>query len=173
MNFDAEELRRIQEELIRLQREVITGRRSGGGNDDDDDDQNSSNRQREQITSEKKMRRKRRAPRVEKFLEQVGHDHEKGSKQLVIWSQGDEKEEQLTIREFLMDELINGDDDQSAIVWIQWLLCEGDMTRFKEAMQMIQKASGVCGVTWTPGQVAFKCRTCEMDPTWFVLLLLL
>jgi len=49
--------------------------------------------------------------------------------------------------------------------WIPYLLVEGDVSKYKETFALLAKTTGVCGKTWIPGQVAFKCRTCEKDPT--------
>jgi hypothetical protein len=35
----------------------------------------------------------------------------------------------------------------------------------KEFMKFIEKNIGVCGKTWEGGDICFKCRTCETDPT--------
>eukprot|EP00818_Percolomonas_sp_WS_P006295 CAMPEP_0117439656 /NCGR_PEP_ID=MMETSP0759-20121206/2676_1 /TAXON_ID=63605 /ORGANISM="Percolomonas cosmopolitus, Strain WS" /LENGTH=1630 /DNA_ID=CAMNT_0005231375 /DNA_START=245 /DNA_END=5137 /DNA_ORIENTATION=+ len=33
------------------------------------------------------------------------------------------------------------------------------------AVMLAQSTGGPCGATWGPGEVAFKCKTCEKDPT--------
>jgi hypothetical protein len=50
--------------------------------------------------------------------------------------------------------------------WIPFLLVEGNVAKYQETFGLLAKTMGVCGKTWVPGQVAFKCRTCEKDPTW-------
>ncbi|KAL8129744.1 hypothetical protein V2J09_018899 [Rumex salicifolius] len=53
-----------------------------------------------------------------------------------------------------------------SMVWLQWLM-------FKEeplyALEKIEKMnagqSGICGAVWGKDDVAFRCRTCEHDPT--------
>lgn len=35
----------------------------------------------------------------------------------------------------------------------------------KEILKMFEQNSGVCGHSWSVGEIAFKCKTCQTDPT--------
>lgn len=50
--------------------------------------------------------------------------------------------------------------------WLMWLMFEGDP---KVALELLAKMSanqrGVCGAVWGNNDIAYRCRTCEHDPT--------
>ncbi|XP_061343240.1 E3 ubiquitin-protein ligase PRT6 [Gastrolobium bilobum] len=53
-----------------------------------------------------------------------------------------------------------------SMVWLQWLMFEGDPSA---ALRGLSKMSvgqrGVCGAVWGHNDIAYRCRTCEHDPT--------
>ncbi|XP_027353527.1 E3 ubiquitin-protein ligase PRT6 isoform X2 [Abrus precatorius] len=53
-----------------------------------------------------------------------------------------------------------------SMVWLQWLMFEGDPGN---ALRSLSKMSvgqrGVCGAVWGNTDIAYRCRTCEHDPT--------
>ncbi|KAI9116015.1 hypothetical protein K1719_012945 [Acacia pycnantha] len=53
-----------------------------------------------------------------------------------------------------------------SMVWLQWLMFEGDPAA---ALRNLSKLSvgqrGVCGAVWGHNDIAYRCRTCEHDPT--------
>ncbi|KAH7292156.1 hypothetical protein KP509_29G053500 [Ceratopteris richardii] len=50
--------------------------------------------------------------------------------------------------------------------WAQWLMLGGDpKVIMKELQQETGNARGVCGAVWGSGDLAYRCRTCENDPT--------
>ncbi|TKY66027.1 E3 ubiquitin-protein ligase PRT6 [Spatholobus suberectus] len=53
-----------------------------------------------------------------------------------------------------------------SMVWLQWLMFEGDPGG---ALRRLSKMSvgqrGVCGAVWGSSDIAYRCRTCEHDPT--------
>lgn len=59
-----------------------------------------------------------------------------------------------------------GQDTNAALLWTLYIICGGNP---KEVAQKLlrQTKSGVCGMVWKSGQTAYKCRTCELDPTWY------
>ncbi|KAI7750001.1 hypothetical protein M8C21_021219 [Ambrosia artemisiifolia] len=55
---------------------------------------------------------------------------------------------------------------QESMVWLQWLMFDGDpdeMLQRLELMNVGQRA--VCGFMWSHNDIAYRCRTCESDPT--------
>lgn len=41
----------------------------------------------------------------------------------------------------------------------------------KQLEELAQASTpSVCGKVWKSNETAYKCRTCEMDPTWYVIL---
>ncbi|KAI3474423.1 hypothetical protein Pfo_029284 [Paulownia fortunei] len=52
------------------------------------------------------------------------------------------------------------------LIWLQWLMFEGEP---KVALEQLAKLSanqrGVCGAVWGNNDIAYRCRTCEHDPT--------
>ncbi|EOY07522.1 Ubiquitin ligase E3 alpha, putative isoform 1 [Theobroma cacao] len=55
---------------------------------------------------------------------------------------------------------------RDSMVWLQWLMFEGDPV---DALKSLAKLSigqrGVCGAVWGSNDIAYRCRTCEHDPT--------
>ncbi|OMO66313.1 Zinc finger, N-recognin [Corchorus capsularis] len=55
---------------------------------------------------------------------------------------------------------------RESMVWLQWLMFEGEPVN---ALQNLAKSStgqrGVCGAVWGSNDIAYRCRTCEHDPT--------
>ncbi|KZV51798.1 hypothetical protein F511_11486 [Dorcoceras hygrometricum] len=65
------------------------------------------------------------------------------------------------------DELEVGEDVfRESLSWLQWLMFEGEP---KMALEHLAKLSenerGVCGAVWGNNDIAYRCRTCEHDPT--------
>lgn len=55
---------------------------------------------------------------------------------------------------------------QESMVWLQWLMFEGDpdpVLKYLAALSVGPR--GVCGAVWGNNDVAYRCRTCEHDPT--------
>ncbi|XP_047330050.1 E3 ubiquitin-protein ligase PRT6 [Impatiens glandulifera] len=53
-----------------------------------------------------------------------------------------------------------------SLVWCQWLMFEGNPN---DVLQMLAEngggGRGVCGAVWGNNDIAYRCRTCEHDPT--------
>jgi hypothetical protein len=55
---------------------------------------------------------------------------------------------------------------EEAVIWLQWLLFKGDPKAFlAEAGLMNGGQRGICGAVWGLNDIAYRCRTCEHDPT--------
>ena len=55
---------------------------------------------------------------------------------------------------------------RKGIKWAQWLMFAGDPEEnLKCISQEVGQARGVCGEVWGSNDIAYKCRTCENDPT--------
>lgn len=53
-----------------------------------------------------------------------------------------------------------------SMVWLQWLMFEGDpCTALEHLASMNVGQRGVCGAVWGNNDIAYRCRTCEHDPT--------
>lgn len=53
-----------------------------------------------------------------------------------------------------------------SMVWLQWLMFEGDPTAvLRNLSKMSVGQRGVCGAVWGLNDIAYRCRTCEHDPT--------
>lgn len=66
------------------------------------------------------------------------------------------------IKKTIVDPLLS----HSAISqWFPLFISNGDPQQYDMYSQLLRESRGVCGATWKPGQIAFKCRTCEKDPT--------
>ena len=50
-------------------------------------------------------------------------------------------------------------------LWLRYFLCLGNIGKEKFYDSILTTNRGVCGKAWTVGQIAFKCRTCQKDPT--------
>lgn len=55
---------------------------------------------------------------------------------------------------------------RESIIWLQWLMFEGEPgSSLKELSDLSSGQRGVCGAVWGHNDVAYRCRTCECDPT--------
>ncbi|KAH7287181.1 hypothetical protein KP509_32G042600 [Ceratopteris richardii] len=55
---------------------------------------------------------------------------------------------------------------KEGVVWAQWLMFGGDpKIRLKDLQQETGHVRGVCGAIWGSDDLAYRCRTCENDPT--------
>ncbi|KAL6528690.1 hypothetical protein OROMI_029335 [Orobanche minor] len=61
---------------------------------------------------------------------------------------------------------VDEDVFHESMIWLQWLMFEGDP---EEALENLAKMStnqrGVCGAIWGKDDIAYRCRSCEHDPT--------
>ncbi|KAJ8570714.1 hypothetical protein K7X08_037686 [Anisodus acutangulus] len=53
---------------------------------------------------------------------------------------------------------------QESMDWIQWLMFDGEPSRALEKLADTGQR-GVCGAVWGNNDIAYRCRTCEHDPT--------
>lgn len=55
---------------------------------------------------------------------------------------------------------------EESILWLQWLMFDGDP---QESMSSLAQSGdgqrAVCGAVWGQNDLAYRCRTCEQDPT--------
>jgi E3 ubiquitin-protein ligase UBR3 len=55
---------------------------------------------------------------------------------------------------------------QDALKWVQWAMFQGEpQAVLADAGQQNGGARGVCGAVWGSHYIAYRCRTCELDPT--------
>ncbi|OIW07475.1 hypothetical protein TanjilG_14421 [Lupinus angustifolius] len=55
---------------------------------------------------------------------------------------------------------------RQSMLWLQWLMFEGDPgATLKGLSEMSVGQRGVCGAVWGINDIAYRCRTCEHDPT--------
>lgn len=53
-----------------------------------------------------------------------------------------------------------------SMIWLQWLMFDGDPDVVLQRLAMMNVGQrGVCGAVWGQNDIAFRCRTCEHDPT--------
>eukprot|EP00232_Nephroselmis_pyriformis_P010785 CAMPEP_0182892808 /NCGR_PEP_ID=MMETSP0034_2-20130328/24093_1 /TAXON_ID=156128 /ORGANISM="Nephroselmis pyriformis, Strain CCMP717" /LENGTH=597 /DNA_ID=CAMNT_0025026517 /DNA_START=78 /DNA_END=1868 /DNA_ORIENTATION=+ len=53
-----------------------------------------------------------------------------------------------------------------ALNWIAWAFCGGQPDKMlDEALRGSEGQSGTCGLVWGRDDIAYRCKTCEMDPT--------
>ncbi|XP_024965877.1 E3 ubiquitin-protein ligase PRT6 isoform X3 [Cynara cardunculus var. scolymus] len=53
-----------------------------------------------------------------------------------------------------------------SMTWLQWLMFEGDPDDVLQRLTMMNVGRrGVCGAVWGHNDIAYRCRTCEHDPT--------
>jgi len=57
------------------------------------------------------------------------------------------------------------DQFRESMIWLKWLMFEGDPSSALEDMAQMSSQHGVCGAVWGKNDIAFRCRTCELDPT--------
>ncbi|KAL5740599.1 hypothetical protein ACOSQ2_029779 [Xanthoceras sorbifolium] len=53
---------------------------------------------------------------------------------------------------------------RESMMWLQWLMFEGDSDKVLMKLAKIGQR-GVCGAVWGHNDIAYRCRTCEHDPT--------
>ncbi|XP_076955336.1 E3 ubiquitin-protein ligase PRT6-like isoform X2 [Bidens hawaiensis] len=52
------------------------------------------------------------------------------------------------------------------MVWLQWLMFDGDPVDMLQRLALMHVGQrGVCGSVWGNNDIAYRCRTCENDPT--------
>lgn len=55
---------------------------------------------------------------------------------------------------------------RESMTWLQWLMFEGDPNiALRNLWRMSVGQRGVCGAVWGHNDIAYRCRTCEHDPT--------
>ncbi|XP_065854552.1 E3 ubiquitin-protein ligase PRT6 [Euphorbia lathyris] len=54
---------------------------------------------------------------------------------------------------------------RECMVWIQWLMFLGEPAAALKNLAKISSGRGVCGSVWGNNDIAYRCRTCEHDPT--------
>ncbi|TYH34324.1 hypothetical protein ES332_D13G121200v1 [Gossypium tomentosum] len=55
---------------------------------------------------------------------------------------------------------------RESMVWLQWLMFQGEPTNtLKNLEDSSVEQRGVCGAVWGSNDIAYRCRTCEHDPT--------
>lgn len=55
---------------------------------------------------------------------------------------------------------------RESMAWLQWLMFEGEpASALKNLSKMSVGQRGVCGAVWGHNDIAYRCRTCEHDPT--------
>ncbi|XP_038903784.1 E3 ubiquitin-protein ligase PRT6 isoform X2 [Benincasa hispida] len=55
---------------------------------------------------------------------------------------------------------------RESMMWLQWLMFEGEPAyALKNLSKMSVGQRGVCGAVWGHNDIAYRCRTCEHDPT--------
>lgn len=55
---------------------------------------------------------------------------------------------------------------QESMVWLQWLMFDGDPSEVLRRLALMNVGKrGVCGSVWGHNDIAYRCRTCEHDPT--------
>ncbi|KAK3038512.1 hypothetical protein RJ639_029312, partial [Escallonia herrerae] len=58
------------------------------------------------------------------------------------------------------------DQFRESMSWLQWLMFEGEpISALKQLAKMNDEQRGVCGSVWGNRDIAYRCRTCEHDPT--------
>ncbi|KAG8374331.1 hypothetical protein BUALT_Bualt11G0120600 [Buddleja alternifolia] len=64
------------------------------------------------------------------------------------------------------EEEVDEDLFRESMVWLQWLMFEDEPEAALEHLANISaNQRGVCGAVWGNNDIAFRCRTCEHDPT--------
>ncbi|KAJ7961419.1 E3 ubiquitin-protein ligase PRT6 [Quillaja saponaria] len=75
------------------------------------------------------------------------------------------KEAKLGSKKSSVDPTMKNQFHQS-MGWIQWLIFEGDPIAALMKLSTITVGQrGVCGAVWGQNDIAYRCRTCEHDPT--------
>lgn len=53
-----------------------------------------------------------------------------------------------------------------SMIWLQWLMFDGDPSEVLQRLAIMNIGQrGVCGAVWGHNDIAYRCRTCEHDPT--------
>lgn len=64
---------------------------------------------------------------------------------------------------------IKEDDEnifRESMVWLMWLMFEGEPNIAMDHLAKISASQrGICGAVWGSNDIAYRCRTCEQDPT--------
>ncbi|KAI4356477.1 hypothetical protein L6164_000499 [Bauhinia variegata] len=54
---------------------------------------------------------------------------------------------------------------RESMAWLQWLMFGGEPIAALRNLKMSSTQRGVCGSVWGQNDLAYRCRTCEHDPT--------
>lgn len=55
---------------------------------------------------------------------------------------------------------------RESISWLQWLMFEGEpVSALRKLSRLSVGQRGVCGAVWGQNDIAYRCKTCEHDPT--------
>ncbi|CAK7333877.1 unnamed protein product [Dovyalis caffra] len=54
---------------------------------------------------------------------------------------------------------------RECMVWLQWLMFLGEPAVALKDLSKMSGGRGVCGAVWGSNDIAYRCRTCEHDPT--------
>ncbi|KAJ4842672.1 hypothetical protein Tsubulata_014891 [Turnera subulata] len=54
---------------------------------------------------------------------------------------------------------------RECMLWIKWMMFMGDPTEALKNLSTMCEGRGVCGAVWGSNDIAYRCRTCELDPT--------
>ncbi|XP_047981697.1 E3 ubiquitin-protein ligase PRT6 isoform X3 [Salvia hispanica] len=64
------------------------------------------------------------------------------------------------------EEEVDTDTFHESEIWLQWLMFEGEpQVALEQLEKMSDNERGVCGAVWGNNDIAYRCRTCEHDPT--------
>ncbi|XP_042000555.1 E3 ubiquitin-protein ligase PRT6-like isoform X1 [Salvia splendens] len=64
------------------------------------------------------------------------------------------------------EEEVDTDTFHESEVWLQWLMFEDEpQVALEQLEKMSDNERGVCGAVWGNNDIAYRCRTCEHDPT--------
>ncbi|XP_050214282.1 E3 ubiquitin-protein ligase PRT6 [Mercurialis annua] len=54
---------------------------------------------------------------------------------------------------------------RECMVWLQWMMFLGEPSLALKKLSKMSAERGVCGAVWGNNDIAYRCRTCEHDPT--------
>ncbi|KAL1546338.1 RING-type E3 ubiquitin transferase [Salvia divinorum] len=64
------------------------------------------------------------------------------------------------------EEEVDKDAFHESEIWLQWLMFEDEPeVALEQLAKMSDNERGVCGAVWGNNDIAYRCRTCEHDPT--------
>lgn len=64
------------------------------------------------------------------------------------------------------EEEADEDAFHKSVIWLQWLMFEDEPeVALEQLAKMSDNERGVCGAVWGNNDIAYRCRTCEHDPT--------